>query len=103
MRRSLSLALLGAALVAGCGKSDCQLLEERICQCTGQTSDQCTTQAQSLLGDLNPGQSVQDECRALLHSCNAPDGVPFCEYIHTPTAKVDCGFAPQSVSTTTPP
>jgi hypothetical protein len=102
MRRSLSLALLCAALGAGCGKSDCQLIEERVCQCTGQTSDQCTTQAQSLLG--SPSQSTQDKCSGLLHTCNAPEGVPFCEWIHTPTGKQDCGFAvdPQGPATTTP-
>ncbi len=103
-RASLALALLGAALAAGCGKSDCQLLEERVCSCSGQTSDQCTTQAESLLKDLNPPQSVQDQCSALLHSCNAPDGVAFCEWVHTPTGKVDCGFAlePVGPTTTTP-
>ena len=102
MRRApLALALLGAALAAGCGKSDCQMIEERICQCTGQTSDQCSTQAESLLKDLNPPQSVQDQCSALLHSCNAPADAAFCEWIHTPDGKIACGFAEPVIVTST--
>ena len=102
MRRiPLALALLGAALAAGCGKSDCQQLEERLCSCTGLTSDQCTTQAQDLLNSVNPPDS---QCSGFLSSCNAPGGAAFCEWIHTPDGKRACGLGldPQAPTTTTP-
>ena len=54
MRRLVPvLAFLAALLGAGCGKSDCQLMEERLCSCTGATSDACATQAENLIRDLN--------------------------------------------------
>jgi hypothetical protein len=97
MRRLLPvLAFSAALLAAGCGKSDCQLMEERLCSCTGQTSDQCQTQAENLIKDLNPSQSVQDECGRLLTSCNPPSGASFCEWLHTPGGKVACGLAPHT-------
>jgi hypothetical protein len=105
MRRFLpALAICAALVAAGCGKSDCQLMQERLCSCTGQTSDACQTQAEQLIKDLNPGQSVQDECGKLLGSCNAPSGAQLCEWIHTSAGQVACGLAiePVGPTTTTP-
>ena len=102
MRRLVPvLAFLAALLGAGCGKSDCQLMEERLCSCTGATSDACATQAENLIRDLNPSQSVQDKCSGLLSSCNPPSNATLCEWIHTPSGKVACGLAIEPTNPTT--
>lgn len=106
MRSPLALAACAALalLVAGCGKSDCQLLEERLCSCTGASSDACSKNAESLVKDLNPSQAQQDQCKAYLSSCNPPPDVALCEWLRTSSGKIACGLAvdPTSPTTTTP-
>jgi hypothetical protein len=106
MRRpALILALSAAVLAAGCGKSNCQKLLERLCSCTGASSDSCTTTIEDQLKAANPPQSTEDVCGERLGSCNAPPGAQFCEWILTTEAKVQCGLAiePQNVATTARP
>jgi hypothetical protein len=105
MRRLLhALAASAALLAAACGKSDCQLMQERLCSCTGATSDECQSQAESLIKNLNPSQSVQDKCGQLLGSCNPPSGAELCEWLHSANGQVACGLAlePVAPTTTTP-
>jgi hypothetical protein len=105
MRRLIpALAVCAALLATGCGKSNCQLMEERLCSCTGATSDACTTQSENLINGINPGRAEQDQCGTLLSSCNPPSGVVLCEWILTANGKIACGLAiePTSATTTTP-
>jgi hypothetical protein len=78
-------------------------MEERICSCTGASSDTCATQSESLLKGLNPGQSEQDRCNDLLSSCNPPAGASLCEWMLTANGKIACGLAiePSAATTTT--
>ncbi|HEX9241889.1 MAG TPA: hypothetical protein VF875_05550 [Anaeromyxobacter sp.] len=97
------LAFSAALLAAGCsGKSDCQLMQERLCSCTGATSDACATQAENLVNGLDLEQ--KSPCGPLLSSCNPPSDATLCEWIHTPDGKIACGLAidPTSPTTTTP-
>ena len=104
MRRSALILALSAALGAGCGKSNCQKLLERLCSCTGASNDSCTTTIQDQLKAASPPQSTEDLCGERLGSCNAPPGAQFCEWILTADAKVQCGLAiePQNVTTAGP-
>jgi hypothetical protein len=103
-RTSLLLAVSAALLAAGCGKSDCQKLDERLCSCTGASSDSCTTTIQDQLKSVNPSQATEDVCGAKLATCAAPPGAAFCEWILTSGAKAACGLAndPQNVPSTSP-
>jgi hypothetical protein len=103
-RMTYALAVCAALLAAGCGKSHCQQMEERLCSCTGQSSQACTTQVENLLKDLGPGQSEQDRCNDFLSSCNPPPGAVLCEWILTADGMKACGLAiePSSATTTTP-
>jgi hypothetical protein len=98
MRRlAKPLVLLAALLFAGCGKSNCERLGERLCSCTGLSSDQCTSQVTSELGGVPQSQS---QCGELLGSCTQPPGVNFCEWLNTVEGKQGCGLAPTFVPTT---
>jgi hypothetical protein len=104
MRRSLALVLTAAAALAaaGCSTSPCQTLGERICTCSGLSSDSCKTQVENELKRISETQADRDECSKLLDTCEAPQGALFCEWLSTPPGKVGCGFAdPVDVGTTT--
>lgn len=91
MRRLLpiALALALASLAAGCSESPCQELGERLCTCTGASSDACEAQVEDQLDDAG----LSDEtCEAYLASCNAPTG-NLCEWLLTEDGKRDCGIA----------
>lgn len=105
MRRPLALALAAAALVAaGCSTSPCQTLGEKLCACTGNSSDTCKTQVENELTRLDPTQPVLDLCEKKLATCNAPDGAVFCSWIRTPDGLANCGLMPdpQPVTSTNP-
>jgi len=105
MRRPLPLVLAAAAALAaaGCSTSPCQDLGERICHCTGLSSDSCKTQVEQELKRINETQANRDACTTLLDTCEAPPGAIFCEWLTTPPGKVGCGLAtpdPGPVGTT---
>jgi hypothetical protein len=101
MRRSaLALAVALATLAAGCSKSPCQELGERLCDCTGLGSDSCRTQVESQLESLDPPQSTQDRCEQYLDTCNAPEGIDLCRWLLTANGKQQCGLS--EPPTTTP-
>ncbi len=92
MRRLAVIAALLSA--AACATGPCQELGERICACTGQSSDTCTTQAQEQLKAQPPDRAAEAQCIDLLASCGAPPGATFCEWLLTPDGKRSCGLAP---------
>ncbi|HEX9400633.1 MAG TPA: hypothetical protein VF912_11035 [Anaeromyxobacter sp.] len=94
MRRLL--AALALALFAACAKSPCQELGEKLCGCTGIGGTACTTQVGDQLKALDPPNSTQDKCDALLASCNGnkPPDADFCEWLLTENGKTSCGLAP---------
>ena len=107
MRRLVPILALAAPLLAGgCGASNCQKLLERICQCTGESSQTCSTSIQDQLKAENPSSDQQTICGQKLNSCNPTDpNAQFCEWILTADAKARCGFAlfdPLGVSSTHP-
>jgi hypothetical protein len=104
MRRPHALALVLAAgfAVAACSTSPCQELGQKLCSCTGLTSDVCKTQVEDQLKKLDPNQATLDHCQVLLDRCNQPAGADFCEWLRTDHAQVVCGLAPEPISTTTP-
>jgi hypothetical protein len=92
--RRLTAALLVAALSA-CGKSACQELGERICNCQpgGLSTGSCTTLDEQELKSSSPGESA---CNHYLDTCKAPPNVDLCEYMLTPAGKAACGLTPGS-------
>lgn len=105
MRRvpSLALALAAGLAAAGCSTSPCQELGEKLCACTGLTSDTCTTQVETQLKSADPDQATLDRCQALLDRCQPPAGALFCEWLRTDTAQVACGLAPDPATVGTTP
>jgi hypothetical protein len=101
MRRALALALAACAavLAAGCSTSPCQDLGEKLCACTGLSSDSCKTQVEEQLKKIDPSQAQLDRCDQLLASCKEPDGAVFCEWLLTVDAKIACGVAPAPATT----
>ncbi len=94
MRRfALAVTLALATLAAGCSTSPCQELGERLCGCTGVSSDSCKTQVENQLKTLDPPQSTQDRCERYLDTCNAPGGVDLCEWLLTANGKEQCGLS----------
>jgi hypothetical protein len=95
MRCPLALVLAAAAALAaaGCSTSPCQDLGERICTCSGLSSDSCKTQVEQELKLINETQADRDRCAKLLDTCEAPQGALFCEWLGTPAGKIDCGLA----------
>ncbi len=97
--RRLAAALALALFAAGCHTSSCQELGEKLCACTGQSKDTCTTQVQDQLKSVDLPES---RCDAILAQCNAPSGTDFCEWLLSCPGQVDCGIAePQNCTTTT--
>jgi hypothetical protein len=96
MRRTPALALVAAAALAaaGCSTSPCQTLGEKLCSCTGQTSDTCKTEVEQQLKTLSPTKDQLDKCEELLSSCHEPEGASFCDWLRTSGAKIACGVAP---------
>jgi len=90
---ALALAVALATLAAGCSKSPCQELGERLCGCTGLSSDSCKTQVENQLKALDPPQSTQDRCEHYLDTCSAPAGVQLCEWLLTANGKEQCGLS----------
>jgi hypothetical protein len=88
MRRLLPLAL--ALLAAACSDSPCQDLGERLCSCTGQSSDVCKTQVEQQLETAGLGDAT---CEDYLASCSAPAGTTLCEWLLTADGKQACGIA----------
>jgi hypothetical protein len=84
-------ALALAALAAGCSKSPCEELGEKLCACTGLGGDACEAQVKDQLDgvDLTEGR-----CEDVLGACTAPSGTEFCEWLLTEDGKVSCGIAP---------
>jgi len=89
MRRLV--AALALALLAGCHTSSCQDLGEKLCACTGQSSDVCKTQVEDQLKSVDLPESRCDE---ILAQCNAPAGADFCEWLLTEGGQKACGIAP---------
>lgn len=104
MSRSLApvLALAAVLAVSACSTSPCQTLGERVCACSGLTSDTCKTQVEDQLKGLDPPQATLDRCAALLNTCTQPAGAVFCEWLNTQDGQVGCGLAPEHISTTAP-
>ncbi len=90
-----------AAFAAGCSKSPCQELGEKLCGCTGLSSDACKTQVEDQLKALDPSKSTEDLCDQFLGTCNAPPNAQFCEWLLTTDGKEACGLA-KTPSTATP-
>jgi hypothetical protein len=92
MPRLAAAALLAA--LAACGASPCQELGERICACQpGLASSTCKSQVEQQLKSSNPGET---ECKQLLGSCQAPEGVDLCEWMLTEAGKAACGLTAPS-------
>jgi hypothetical protein len=96
MYRTPALALVAAAAlaVAGCSTSPCQTLGEKLCSCTGLSSDTCKTQIEEQLTKLGPTKDTLDRCEQLLGTCHEPAGANFCDWLRTSEAKIACGVAP---------
>ncbi len=89
MRLLAPLAL--AALLIACSDSPCQELGERLCSCSGLSSDSCRTQVEN---DLKRHGMSDSTCDAYLASCNNPPEAPdFCEWLLTEAGKKACGIA----------
>ncbi len=102
MRRPLALALAAAAVLgAGCSTSPCQELGEKVCNCSGLSSDACKTQVEGELKRIDPPQSTLDRCSALLGTCHEPIGAVFCEWLSTENGKISCGLAEPELVTST--
>jgi hypothetical protein len=103
MRRPLALALVVAAglAAASCSTSPCQDLGQRLCGCTGLTSDTCKTQVEEQLKRLDPPQATLDHCQQVLDTCNAPSGASFCEWLKTSDGMAACGLVPPEFAGTT--
>ncbi len=89
--RALAPLVLGT-LLAACSADPCQELGEKLCACTGLSSDSCKKQVQD---DLKRHGMSDSTCDAYLASCNAPAGTDFCEWLLTAEGKQACGIAPQ--------
>jgi hypothetical protein len=89
MRRLAALAL--ALIAAACSDSPCQELGERLCSCTGLTSEACAAQVEAQLETAG----ISDEtCERFLVSCVAPPGGgSLCEWLLTEEGKQQCGVA----------
>jgi hypothetical protein len=92
MRRPALLALALLA-TAACSKSPCQQLGEKLCTCTGITSENCTLQVQR---QVNATPLDDSTCQDTLDACDnhAPEGSDFCTWLHTADGKRYCGLAP---------
>lgn len=92
MRSLAAASALALALgLAGCGKSACQELGEKICACQpGLGSDACKTQVEEQLRSNDPGDAF---CEQRLAACNPPAG-NLCEWLLTSDGKKACGLAP---------
>jgi hypothetical protein len=88
-----SFALALAVLAAGCSKSPCQELGEKLCACTGVSKDACTSQVEDRLDNLDP-PLTEGRCDDVLATCNAPGNTTFCEWLLTADGKQACGIAP---------
>jgi hypothetical protein len=90
-----ALALAAAALAAGCSKSPCQELGEKLCACTGLGSDACKNQVETQLDALDP-PLTEGKCDAILAACNGnkPADADFCEWLLTENGKEQCGLSP---------
>ena len=95
MRPTVLLAAALAALAAAGCSSPCQDLGDRMCSCVpaGTARDNCKQQIKNQLDAVNPGKATEDVCDCLLGTCNAPDGVYFCEWIVTDPGMQACGLA----------
>ncbi len=98
MRRLGKLAVAATILAAfsGCGTSPCQELGERLCGCTGLSTDSCKKQVEEQLKELDLSDST---CDPYLASCNAPDGAQFCDWLLTASGERACGLAPPPAPT----
>ena len=88
--RLLAPLAVASLLALGCGTPPCEELGERLCICTGLSKDSCKTQVEEQLKNVHPGDST---CDAYLATCNAPEGVNFCEWLGTASGKQACGIA----------
>jgi hypothetical protein len=88
MRLLATFAL--ATLLAACSDSPCQELGEKLCACTGLSSDSCKTQVED---DLKRHEMSDATCDTYLGTCNAPEGADFCEWLLTEDGKRLCGIA----------
>jgi hypothetical protein len=87
-----ALALSLTALAAGCSKSPCEELGEKLCDCTGEGSDDCEAQVKDQLDAVS---LTENRCEAVLEACVAPSGADFCEWLLTEDGKRRCGLAPE--------
>jgi hypothetical protein len=86
-----TLALSVAALAAGCSKSPCEELGEKLCKCTGEGSSDCEAQVKDQLDAVS---LTQNRCERVLEACVEPAGAEFCEWLLTEDGKRSCGLAP---------
>ncbi len=114
---ALAVAASLALAAAGCAKSTCQEIGEKLCQCQpGMNQDTCTTQVQQQLNDLGvdtPGfagildgveagagkpLTFEDYCKQRLDGCTAAQqtagATDFCEFLLTAAGKDACGLTP---------
>ncbi len=119
MARPALIALAAAAALAGagCAKSACQTLGEKLCNCQpGMSQDTCTSQVQNQLDTLGvetagfngmldnaaAGQPVtfEDFCRQRLDECNAAEAASqttdFCSFLLTQGGQDACGLTPKN-------
>jgi hypothetical protein len=94
MRRLVLLVTLLLA-AGGCSKSPCQELGEKLCACTGLSTENCTTQVQSQLNSVAVDDST---CESVQNACNdhKPHDADFCTWLTTADGKRYCGLAPLS-------
>jgi hypothetical protein len=99
MTRSLALAALAAAVLAGAGcGSPCEDLATRICHCqpAGTIRDTCVQTVKNQVGRdaTKPTQAQEQFCASRLATCKDPaDDSTQCDRLKTPQGKVDCGLA----------
>lgn len=90
---ALSLALL---LVSGGCSTPCEDLGNRICSCqpAGAERDACERAARAAVTGIDRADAAtQDLCDQRLDTCEAPQGLEFCDWLLTCSGKVSCGLA----------
>ncbi len=86
------LASFALATLLACSTSPCQQLGEKLCSCSGLSTDACKTQVEE---DLKRHEMSDSTCEAFLASCNddKPPAADFCEWLLTENGKVACGIS----------
>jgi hypothetical protein len=97
MRAFLPIALVAAFALAACS-GPCDELANRLCDCppSGVSSDTCRRQGSEILGKKKPSDA---QCSHWLDTCQAPSGLPFCDWMNSRCGKASCGISAEDPGT----